>query len=114
MGCQVRKLRWGSAEPLTALGLKQPPDFMLAADVLYGSDSKVRDALVETIRALSGINTVVVIASVNRLRDEVGSFYDLLSDEFELKLLPQGLLYPTSRTRDVCGCQIHVLRRKDG
>ena len=42
--CRVEKLFWGSAKPLTALGLKQEPDFLLAANVVY--DPEVWDALV--------------------------------------------------------------------
>merc|ERR1712216_87788 len=56
--CQVKKLLWGTQ---AALELKQH-DFVLAADVVYGSDSAVWDALLETIRALSGSSTLVVIA----------------------------------------------------
>lgn len=33
--CRVEKMLWGSAEPLTTLGLTQEPDFVLAANVLY-------------------------------------------------------------------------------
>ena len=51
--CKVKKLLWGT-EPKAALKLKQEPDFVLAADVVYGSSPEVWDALLETIKALPG------------------------------------------------------------
>merc|ERR1712078_695677 len=59
--CRVEKLFWGSTAPLTVLGLKQEPDFLLAANVVYDRNSW--DALVKTA-ALSGSGTLVTIASV--------------------------------------------------
>merc|ERR1739848_861815 len=56
--CQVEKLLWGRTEPLAILGLKEP-DFVLAADVVYGSDPEVWDVLLETIKVLSGSSTLV-------------------------------------------------------
>merc|ERR1712039_1164965 len=47
--CQVKTLFWGSSKPLAELELKQKPDFVLAADVVYGPESK-QDALVHTIK----------------------------------------------------------------
>ena len=108
--CQVEKLFWGSAEPLTALGLKQEPDFLLAANVVY--DPEVWDALVKTINDLSGSSTLVVIASVRRPKHDAGPFFTTLSKEFEMKLLSQRLLHPDFRRNDGFRCLIHVLRRK--
>ena len=42
----VEKLFWGSLQPLAPLGLKPKPDFVLAADVVYGSNLERWDALV--------------------------------------------------------------------
>ena len=50
----VEKLFWGSLQPLTPLGLKQEPDFVLAADVVYGSNLEVWDVLVEKKRRCQG------------------------------------------------------------
>eukprot|EP00747_Dinoflagellata_sp_TGD_P096942 gnl/TRDRNA2_/TRDRNA2_166985_c0_seq3.p1 gnl/TRDRNA2_/TRDRNA2_166985_c0~~gnl/TRDRNA2_/TRDRNA2_166985_c0_seq3.p1 ORF type:complete len:345 (-),score=56.72 gnl/TRDRNA2_/TRDRNA2_166985_c0_seq3:18-1004(-) len=68
--CRVEKLYWGSAEPLAALGLRQEPDFVLAADVVYGRDLEVWSALVETIKALAGSDTLVVITNMRRPKGE--------------------------------------------
>ena len=54
---------WATAEPLGALGLEEP-DFVLAADVVYGRSPEVWDALAETIKALSESSTLVAIANV--------------------------------------------------
>ena len=45
-----------------ALGLKQEPDFVLAANVVY--DREMWDSLVETIKGLSGSSTLVMMANV--------------------------------------------------
>ena len=106
--CQVQKLFWGSAEPLTALGLKQKPDFVLAASVVY--DPEWWDALLDTIKTLSGSSTLVLFAAGKRRRKlDVGPFYMALSEEFDMKLLPQSLLHPAFRRQGV----IHVLKRKN-
>jgi len=109
--CQVEKLFWGSIEPLTVLGLKQEPDFVLAAGVVY--DPEVWDKLLDTLKALSGSSTLVVIADQRRPKLDTGPFYKALSEGFEMKLLPQSLLHPAFRRQGVNSLLIHVLRRKD-
>eukprot|EP00746_Dinoflagellata_sp_MGD_P143867 gnl/MRDRNA2_/MRDRNA2_76638_c0_seq1.p1 gnl/MRDRNA2_/MRDRNA2_76638_c0~~gnl/MRDRNA2_/MRDRNA2_76638_c0_seq1.p1 ORF type:complete len:174 (+),score=47.23 gnl/MRDRNA2_/MRDRNA2_76638_c0_seq1:555-1076(+) len=100
------------------LHLKQAPDFVLAADVVYGTDMKQRRALVKTIKAVSGSYTLVIIANVHRYplnhpkaRRKDGDFYKALSDEFDIELLPQAALHPDFRRHGAGSCLIHVLRR---
>merc|ERR1712151_335810 len=109
---RVEKLSWGSAGPVAALGLRQEPDFVLAADVVYGGNPEAQDALVESIKALSGGSTLVGIAQLLRRRSEVGLFYEDLSEEFEIRSLPQRLLHPAYHGHGLNSCQIHMLRRK--
>merc|ERR1712176_1177501 len=110
--CQVQNLLWGEPEPLKALGLSQEPDFVLAADLVYGSDPGVWEALAKTIKALSGRSTLVVIANVCRLKCNSGPFFKLLQDEFKMKALSQSLLHPDFRGDRDGSCLIHLLRRK--
>merc|ERR1712226_1261621 len=76
--CQVEKFFWGSAEPLAALGLKQEPDFVLAAGVVY--DPEAWDALLDTLKTLSGNSTLVLIADQRRPDLDAGPFYMALSE----------------------------------
>lgn len=108
--CWVEKLLWGSTEPLAALGLRQEPDFVLAANVVY--DPKAWDALVETIKALSGSSTLAVIANMRGPEHDAAPFYKALSQEFAIKLLSQSLLHPAFRRHGDFSCLIHVLKRK--
>ena len=96
--CRVKKLSWGSAEPLAMLKRKREPDFVLAADVVYGSDLEQWSALVKTIKGLSGSNTLVLIANVHRYpvghpnsEGTDGAFYEALSKKFEVMPLSQSL-----------------------
>merc|ERR1711879_237379 len=75
--CQVEKLFWGCVEPLAALELKEFPDFVLAANVLY--DLEAWDALVQTIKELSGSDTLVVFASMFRPTKDDRPFFEQLS-----------------------------------
>jgi len=108
--CQVERLFWGRSEPLTALGLKEVLDVVLAANVVY--DPKAWDALLETTKALSGSNTLAVIADVCRPKLDIGCISKALSDEFEIKLLPQNLLHPAFCRHGNFRCLIHVITRK--
>merc|ERR1712151_134280 len=94
--CQAQKLLWGCDEPQAALELEQEPDFVLAADILYGPESN-QDALVHAIKGLSGRDTLVVFASVNRPTVDSGNFFEKLTPNFDMKLLPQSLMHPTVR-----------------
>merc|ERR1712216_1011077 len=95
--CRVKNLIWGGAQPLASLGLKQEPDFVLAADVVYGNNPEVWDALMETIKALSCSSTLVVIANVRRAKCDAVLFYQKLQKDFTMKSLRQGLLCPYFR-----------------
>merc|ERR1712032_926397 len=109
--CQVERLFWGRSEPLTA-PLKKVLDVVLAANVVY--DLKAWDALLETTKALSGSNTLAVIANLCRPKLHIGLISKTLSDEFEIKLLPQNLLHPAYRRHGNFRCLMHVLTRKEG
>merc|ERR1712003_475697 len=85
--CHVEKLFWGSAEPFTVLGLKQEPDFVLASSVLY--DPEVWEKLLDTLKALTGSSTLVVIADPRRSNIDTAPFYKAVSEGCEMKLLPQ-------------------------
>merc|ERR1712048_450220 len=89
--CHVKKLLWGTT-PQAALELKQEADFVLAADVVYGSSPEVWDALVETMKALSGSRTLVMIANVRRIQCDDRTFWDMVQKDFKIKLLPQSVL----------------------
>ena len=103
------------------LGLKQELDFVLAADVVYGTDTEQWDMLVKTIKAVSGRHTLVVIANVHRNPPghQQGEGMDrafcieALSEEFDAKPLPCSLLHPEFRKHGAGSCVIHVLRRKE-
>merc|ERR1719161_2812768 len=112
--CQVTKLYWGNPEPLTRLGSPTKElDFVLATDVVFGDDMQQWVALVETIKAVSGTNTLVVIANLRHPNREAidRAFYKPILEEFEVKQLPQSLLHPTFR-RQNGSCPIQVLKRK--
>merc|ERR1712048_1038989 len=91
--CHVKKLLWGTT-PQAALELKQEPDFVLAADVVYGSSPEVWNALLETLRALSGSRTLVVIADVRRVQCDARPFFNMVRKDFKMKMLPQSFLQP--------------------
>merc|ERR1712151_372167 len=107
--CQVKKLLWGP-KPSAALDLKHELDFVLAADVVYGSSPEVWDALLETFRALSGSRTFVVIADVRRLQCDARHFWNMVQKDFKMKLLPQSSLHPQFRGDGDGSCVIYVLR----
>merc|ERR1712032_827348 len=96
------KLYWGSGKTLTKLGLlRYELDFVLAATVVFGDDVHQWDALLETIKAVSGSNTLVVIANLHSLplghpnREAMDrAFYAPLLEDFEVRLLPDSLLHP--------------------
>merc|ERR1711924_379838 len=112
--CRVKTLLWGRTQPLAILGLKQEPDFVLGADVVYGSDPEVWDTLLETIKAFSGSSTLVVIASVCRTQCDARPFWKMVQEDFNMKFLPQSLLHPAFRGDGEGSCLVHVLRRKEG
>merc|ERR1712217_798813 len=95
---------------MTTLKLKQVPDVVLATGVLY--DSEAFDVLVQTITDLSGIDTLVLFASVVKTRFDDLPFFEKLSKTFEMTLLPQSLMDPGIPTQGDGSCRIHVLRRK--
>ena len=81
---------------------------MLAANVVY--DPEVWDALVKTVKALSGLNTLVLIADQRRPKLDAGPFYKALSGKFEMKLLAQSLLHVAFQRQGVYSCRMHVLK----
>ena len=62
----VEKLVWGADDPLKKLGLRTHPDLIMASDVVYGNDPSKWTNLIQTMRDLSGPNTLVLIANVQR------------------------------------------------
>ena len=84
---------------------------MLAANVVY--DPEVWDALVKTVKALSGSSTLLLIADQRRPKLDAGPFYKALSGKFEMKLLAQSLLHVAFRRQGVFSCRIHVLRQRE-
>merc|ERR1711933_52143 len=80
--CQVQKLLWGP-KPQAALELKQELDFVLAADVVYGSSPEVWDALLETLRALSGSRTLVLIANIRSPQCDPSYFWMMVQKDFK-------------------------------
>eukprot|EP00747_Dinoflagellata_sp_TGD_P179800 gnl/TRDRNA2_/TRDRNA2_31199_c0_seq1.p1 gnl/TRDRNA2_/TRDRNA2_31199_c0~~gnl/TRDRNA2_/TRDRNA2_31199_c0_seq1.p1 ORF type:complete len:251 (-),score=42.49 gnl/TRDRNA2_/TRDRNA2_31199_c0_seq1:119-763(-) len=114
--CRVEKLRWGSADPLTMLGLKQDLDFVLATEVLFGDNLEQWSALVETIKMVSGSNTLVLISNhANHFQSTGmdGALYKMLDQHFEVKLLSQSLLHPSFRKNGDESCFLYALRKRN-
>merc|ERR1712176_842925 len=95
---------------------KKTLDFVLAATVVFGSDPRQWNALVETIKAVSGSSTLVVVANRHKFPASHPSrkamdrgFYKPLLEEFEVRRLPQNLLHPSFHE----DCPIQLLRRKE-
>ena len=111
----VTRLIWGqSRDPLREdLHLKSPPDFILASDVVYGNDKQKWKALIETMKNISGQNTLIVCGNVRRypvghpLAEE--TFYaEATKDDFFRVEVP-------SLSKVGAGeCTIHAMRLKPG
>ena len=111
-------LKWGNGncpDPLRELGLDSsgPADLLVATGCVYGRDVGVWRALVETMVALSGPGTVVLMAhgpgaapGIHQLR---GTFYEMAAPYFEIARAAQETL-----KADHSSCQIHMLVRKGG
>jgi predicted nicotinamide N-methyase len=108
---RVQRLKWGEdADPLGSLGLGEPPNVLLAVDVVYGKEEKVWKALVQTLVALAGEHTLVLMAHGNGAAPGIhnmgGRFYEMAAAHFESECLPPDPEHP--------GCQIHCLVRRGG
>jgi hypothetical protein len=111
---QAKLLKWGASTPRTILGLDAPADVIVATGCVYGRDQGVWKALVETVAALSGPDTLVIMAhgtgaapGTHQMR---GEFYKLATPFFDSSRAPQENLHPEHP-----GVQIHFMaRRNDG
>ncbi|KAL1512202.1 hypothetical protein AB1Y20_005466 [Prymnesium parvum] len=107
----VRSLRWGTPDPIEQLGLSAAPDVLIATGCVYGSDPRVFEDLVQTMDALSGPHTLVLMCHGNGAAPGVheldGPFYSLASQYFDSFRISQYTLHP-----DHQGCQIHCLRKR--
>ncbi|GAB5370094.1 hypothetical protein AAMO2058_001462500 [Amorphochlora amoebiformis] len=112
---RVRLLKWKEFPDEAAwrcLGLKTPPDVVMATGVVYGSDPSVFHLLVETIASLCDMHTIVLLAhgqgAAPGLHHSVGDFFDMAEKKgFEHKKLPNTIFHPEYQRR---GCVMHALR----
>lgn len=110
-------LLWGADDPLQILGLKRPPDLLLASDVVYASaGERLTQMLTETLLALTDTNTLVLMSNVRRF--PVGHargeerFFAALERVFMRTTLPVSALHPEHRRSGAGGCTVHALRRR--
>jgi hypothetical protein len=108
---RVVELRWGAADPLSLVGLPAPPQLLIAADVVYGVDRTVWQALVDTIRKLSDSHTLLLIGQVQRYVQGETEFFELLEPYFDHVQLPRSCLHADYRRGN---CYLHALRLKAG
>jgi hypothetical protein len=115
---RVESLLWGTAGALKTCGLSAPPDVLLAADVVYGSSKTVWGKLLATMLELSGPDTVVLQANMQRYHStevkEGGGearFLEMLKEHFDVVQVPAGDLHPDYRKSN---CLIWAMRRKEG
>jgi len=83
----VRPLEWGNAAELAALQAElrhQPPDVLLASDVVYDND--LFAPLVGVLAALAGPQTTVLLAARERHGCDFDLFLRLLAEPFEVRL----------------------------
>ena len=116
---QVKKLVWGSENPLKVLKLKRHPDFVMASDVVYGNDPEKWTNLVRTMCDLSGPNTLVLIANVQRYpihhpMAETKFYTESTANAFSRSELPVTALHPDFQRTGAGNCVIHVFRPRAG
>eukprot|EP00931_Biecheleriopsis_adriatica_P068004 TRINITY_DN42061_c0_g1_i1.p1 TRINITY_DN42061_c0_g1~~TRINITY_DN42061_c0_g1_i1.p1 ORF type:complete len:806 (-),score=185.28 TRINITY_DN42061_c0_g1_i1:14-2401(-) len=114
---RAEALLWGAEDPLTKLGLDRPPDFLLAADVIYASAKEsLTKQLLSTMLALSSRDSVVIISNVRRFPEGhpkgEGRFFAALDRVFHRATVPQSSLHPDFQRSGVGSCAVHILRRK--
>jgi predicted nicotinamide N-methyase len=73
---QILELEWGDGEQIQTIRSGQPFDVVLAADVIYDEHSQV--ALVETMIALGGEETVYYLGYQNRSHSFESNFFQVL------------------------------------
>ncbi|KNC81629.1 hypothetical protein SARC_06052 [Sphaeroforma arctica JP610] len=121
-GCtdaRVEKLVWGDKEALHTVsdGTGRHPDLILASDVVYGNDPKQWRKLVRTLVALSGPNTLVLLANVQRYPvhhplAETKFYTESTAKHFTRSEVPTTELAPKYQRTGAGSCVIHVLRQK--
>ena len=106
---------WGDRERATAIRSEQTggpaPDFVLAADVVYGHDrdgdrTATFDALLSSLLDLCGPDTIVLLAYKPR-RPTEKLFFDRLWERFEGGALQHDLLHHDFHHSDM---QVYTLR----
>ncbi|KAG8459665.1 hypothetical protein KFE25_003117 [Diacronema lutheri] len=115
---RAAELRWGIADALGACGLEQPPDVLLAADVVYGHAEPTWRALLDSMLQLAGARTLVLQAQVQRFGREATDgceprFRAMLAEHFMAAQVPPDelgacMVADLARTN----CTVHVLRRR--
>merc|ERR1712232_911292 len=111
-GLRVQRLLWSRDVSPSDLALDDPPDLLLAADVIYASaKSDLTAALLATLSALSGPGTLVIIANVRRFPvshpNSENRFFEQLQDVFEHTEIPQHCLHKDFQRSGVGSCVIH-------
>ena len=115
--CRVETLLWGAEEPLRKLGLQQPPDLLLMADVIYASVKEdLTRKLIGTMLELTGAHTLVLVGNMRRFpeghKQSESHFFAALGEHFECAALPVQSLHADFRRTGVGSCGIHPLRRR--
>jgi len=113
---RVEKLLWGAQEPLKALGLKTYPDLVIASDLVYGNDPDKWTNLVRTMCDLSGPNTLILIANVQRYpvhhpMAETKFYTESTAKDFTRTELPVTALHTDYQRTGAGNCVIHVFRK---
>eukprot|EP00966_Prymnesium_polylepis_P134708 3113650-Prymnesium_polylepis.1 len=102
---RVRPLTWG--EPLTPeLSSPVPYDYVVATDLFYAREAM--PALVETLLALTGPRTTLLLAA-GRNRHAGDEFFSLAREHWRVERIENSELDPIYQTEDVDVWQLHLL-----
>jgi hypothetical protein len=105
-------LRWGDTEAARALGLARRPELLIATGCVYGSCAEVWEALVRTMDAVAGPDTLVLLVHGNGTAPGAlemrGGFYLAAEKLFHMARVPQRLLSAEHE-----GCRLHCMRKLD-
>ena len=118
-GARVEKLIWGTKSALKSLDLTNHPDLVMASDVVYGNDPAKWTNLVQTMRDLSGKNTLLLIANVQRYPlhhplAEMKFYTEATATYFDRTEIPVNALHPDFQRTGAGNCVIHVFRPRAG
>jgi 2-polyprenyl-3-methyl-5-hydroxy-6-metoxy-1,4-benzoquinol methylase len=101
--------KWAPEELLASIDLESPPQIVMGADIVYGEDRKVWRNLVNTLDALCGPRSVVILAQTTRY-DTESIFFRMLFARFEHMTVDRKFLHPSHRS--IAAMTVYVLWKK--